>query len=284
MGASADLRLLAGASRALKSELRRAWAAGLAETAKVLLVSAGRPSRLPVDSLRRAAFLAVLRGSLAELAAGLVLPTVRAARALQAASLDGFDVNVGAARRASLLSEGARNVRTLATTSLARFSGRVVPDLAARAASALWRELSASVLAAETVRAGESEAWQLDRIAVSVLAFAFNRIRTELAAGQDVLLRWTERVDDATGRPRDDRVGADSLALHGQIAPVGGTFVMPSDPSVWRGWWGRRWSHPPNRPNCRAVLVVWRPSLGLPAWRWSGGQRVHLTVRPDASA
>lgn len=108
------------------------------------------------------------------------------------------------------------------------------------------------------------------------------------ALGVELEMRWTELVSD-DGSPLDDRVGADSVALHGQVTPPGGMFTMPAsarsiviqnrygesrvDPSMI----GRTWSHPPNRPNDRSTVVPWKPGWS-PGWRVVGGSRV--AVRP----
>jgi hypothetical protein len=88
-----------------------------------------------------------------------------------------------------------------------------------------------------------------------------------------LMQRWTELVDDATGRPLDNRVAADSLAMHGQVAPPGGSFLMPAAGGALAG---QSWTHPPNRPNDRAVLTPWMPTWGVPAWQFRNGRRVNL--------
>jgi hypothetical protein len=104
--------------------------------------------------------------------------------------------------------------------------------------------------------------------------------------------RWTEYVDDATGRPLDARVANDSLVLHGQVCfqpegatfegrstfLVGGTggFTMPPDGRVNAKLWGRRYAHPPNRPNDRSRLVPWKPTWGVPAYMVVNGVRMDV--------
>lgn len=90
--------------------------------------------------------------------------------------------------------------------------------------------------------------------------------------------RWTELVDDATGAPLDDRVGADSMALHGQVARPGNVFTMPPDPTVAPYWWGQAWKQSPNRWNDRSVTMPWRPEWGVPGWEWNGSSRVPITA------
>lgn len=89
--------------------------------------------------------------------------------------------------------------------------------------------------------------------------------------------RWTELIDDLTGVPFDDRVAADSKAMHGQVALPNGVFTMPANAAnVQHALLGKSWKHPPNRPNDRAVLTPWMPSWGIPGWSLRGGRRIPL--------
>jgi hypothetical protein len=91
--------------------------------------------------------------------------------------------------------------------------------------------------------------------------------------------QWVEMVGE-DGQPYDDRVGVDSLAMHGQVADVDEEFTMPakapngqpvSDSLVEESW-----EFPPNRPNDRAVLAPWRQEWGVPGWRYKAGKRVPV--------
>lgn len=129
----------------------------------------------------------------------------------------------------------------------------------------------------------DHEWWRILRIINTDSAFTYNLIRDdalkELSRSVSGLMRrWTEHVDDATGRPMDNRVGGDSLVLHGQLSPPGGVFIMP-------GWGtdktssrmvGRTWNHPPNRPHDRAVLTPWTPGRGVPGWILDDGDKLDL--------
>jgi len=115
-------------------------------------------------------------------------------------------------------------------------------------------------------------------------AYAFNaaaalQIRDDALELGDLMGRWSELVDDLTGAPYDDRVAADSLALHGQIARPGGSFTMPVSQNVSPKLWGKSWQYPPNRPQDRACLGTWRPHwYDIPAWYYSAaGGRVDVT-------
>lgn len=121
--------------------------------------------------------------------------------------------------------------------------------------------------------------WRIARISRTAEAWTFNAVRidaTREVGETGYFLRWTELVDDATGEPLDDRVAADSLVLHGQVALPGGVFTMPPNRNVRESEWNRTWAHPPNRPNDRSVLTLWRPGLDVPAWIWRDGERVPL--------
>lgn len=138
-----------------------------------------------------------------------------------------------------------------------------------------------SAAAGEAARALRAGAWQVERRARDVLTDAYARgqgevIRFAIREDPRIMKRWTEMVDDATGRPLDNRVGIDSVVLHGQVASPDGVFTMPADPRAPTRMIGQSWSGPPNRPNDRAVLLPWRPGCGLPAWRLVSGARVQL--------
>lgn len=127
----------------------------------------------------------------------------------------------------------------------------------------------------------DGEWWQGERIIVTEMAKAYNSAQADSIAlvGQevrDLKKRWTEMVDDATGQPMDNRVGRDSIALHGQVTSMDGVFVMPPDPSVHRSFWNQTYESSPNRPNDRSVTMPWRPGWGVPAWVWQDGRRVDL--------
>lgn len=146
----------------------------------------------------------------------------------------------------------------------------------------------ADVLAA--VAAGfEDSWWMAERVIRTEASYAYNAAQVagvqELAkAHPGVMMRWTELIDDATGKPFDDRVAADSFAMHGQVAAPGDMFTMPGSMPASASLSkkkiaslvGQSWYHPPNRPNDRAVLTPWMPGWGIPAWRFRSGRRVYL--------
>lgn len=127
----------------------------------------------------------------------------------------------------------------------------------------------------------DGEWWQAERIARTELAYAFNAthadgVREVAREVPGMMLRWCEHVDDETGQPLDDRVGADSIAMSGQVTQPGGVFTMPPDPNVSLSLIGKSWAFPPNRSNDRAVCAPWRKEWGTPGWVWTGGKRQYL--------
>jgi hypothetical protein len=125
------------------------------------------------------------------------------------------------------------------------------------------------------LRAGDildSNAWQLERTARTEASFAWNAAQADAIAGlrsrgYELRQRWTERIDDMTGRPLDAKVAADSKELHGQVCLPGESFIMPPGAAKMAG---KRWLHPPNRPNDRAVLTPWMADWGIPGWIFRG--------------
>ncbi|TAL41168.1 MAG: hypothetical protein EPN91_11305, partial [Salinibacterium sp.] len=102
----------------------------------------------------------------------------------------------------------------------------------------------------------DSEWWKGERIVRTEMAYAhgatkhaaLERIRDDQApALQKKLL---EMVDD-------DRVGDDSLLIHGQAVNVDEPFTWKK--RVGKGWATEAFMFPPNRPNDRAVVVPWNP-------------------------
>lgn len=123
--------------------------------------------------------------------------------------------------------------------------------------------------------------WQAERIIRTESAYSWNAahadsIEEASVALPDLMQRWSEYIDDVTGKPYDDRVAADSMVLHGQVIDVGGVFVMPPDQRVSAKVWNKTYAAPPNRPNDRSTLLPWRPAWGGYAWVWRNGRRVNV--------
>jgi len=204
------------------------------------------------------------------------MPDVVRAASISAQS---YAVAMGLARMVEIEAPGLVNAARLAaarnaalTRVLARIERRVGMVVEALGPLATKEEIARAVHAA-----AESHIWEVERVLRTEASIAYNTARRSTImrmAARDprVMMRWTELVDDRTGRPLDGRVAPDSLLMHGQVAPVGGLFVMP--PGAKNA--GQTWAHPPNRPNDRAVLVPWVPGSGIPAWRIVNGMRVDL--------
>lgn len=128
----------------------------------------------------------------------------------------------------------------------------------------------------------EGHDWRIERVLRTEILYAHNAaerdaIRVASRTYPDMMMRWTERINDTTGQPMDKRVALDSMVLHGQLAPPGGSFVMPNDPNVDTRTWGKSWDHPPNRPHDRAILTPWRRSWGIPGWVIRNGTKASLS-------
>lgn len=145
-------------------------------------------------------------------------------------------------------------------------------------------ELRVSELISEAGMGIDDEWWRVQRTVKTTTSVVYNEAQSdaiaELATDPEfrgLMSRWTELVDDWTGQPLDNRVQVDSMALHGQVARPGGLFTMPVGARVPAALIGKAWTHPPNRPNDRAVLTPWKPDWQIPAWAWQGGSRVSLS-------
>jgi len=117
------------------------------------------------------------------------------------------------------------------------------------------------VLALDTWADRYSSAERIARTEFSEAYNAGKRTAFDEAARQDpeLWLMWHEHArgpqwagpkDKAwpgMAAPLDDRVADDSLRLHGQLRRPGQLFVDPET--------GKRYAHPPNRPNDRATLI-----------------------------
>jgi hypothetical protein len=196
-----------------------------------------------------------------------------------------------AARFQGVLDQRRTSLLSAHDSSMRRYGANLVAKM--------QNELSVSLMAAETtseaidriVKVAGNEWWQGERIVRTEVAWAYNATHADGVEEAkedlpDIMMRWSEHVDDFTYSPLDQRVGVDSIAMHGQLAPPGGMFTMPSTAPVpdWTGntfvddsLVGESWSFPPNRPNDRAVLAPWRPDWGIPGWIWRNGRRVPQT-------
>jgi len=105
----------------------------------------------------------------------------------------------------------------------------------------------------------------------------------EIAKEDPALLQQWVEFCGPDGRPLDDRVGVDSIAIHGEVTDPGGEFTMPAtapfpdakgNTIVSPSLVGQSWAVPPCRPNGREAVMPWRKDLGAPGWRYKNGRRV----------
>mgnify|MGYP001616378489 CR=1 FL=1 len=102
--------------------------------------------------------------------------------------------------------------------------------------------------------------WKALRISNTELMRQYNlsgleAIRRAAKVRPTLLKRLVEHVND-DGEPTDDKVGKDSIRLHGQVRTIDGMF---SDSLS-----GQLFSIPPGRPNDRSVLTPWDALWGFP--------------------
>jgi len=90
-----------------------------------------------------------------------------------------------------------------------------------------------------------------ERIVRTEIAGAHNRASWEASREADEQLGDVVKIISS---PMDDRTGADSMDIHGQIRRVDEAF---------ESWYGA-FQHPPDRPNDRAVVVTHRISWPIP--------------------
>lgn len=165
-------------------------------------------------------------------------------------------------------------------SSMNRYGGHLV--------GVMEKQLALSLMTGETTyealkrleSVARIEWWRAERIARTELAWAYNATHNDgiNAATEelpDMMKRWSEHVDDNTGKALDKRVANDSIVLHGQLAFPSGNFTMPSDKTVPNKIWGMKWLFPPNRPHDRAVCAPWRAHWGIPGWLLIDGKRVE---------
>jgi hypothetical protein len=184
-----------------------------------------------------------------------------------------------------------QKVTTKHLAEIERLRSESARTISADIGNQTWRGLRAAfekqtdprhlvVLAGELM---DQQGWRVDRLVRTETSYAYNLAQSAALQafptepGQLIWGRWNERVDDTTGKPLDKKVAEDSLVLHGQVARPGGVFTMPEDARAPSKLVGRSWSHPPNRPNDRAVLLPWMRDWGVPGWILQGGRRIDLT-------
>ncbi len=181
--------------------------------------------------------------------------------------------------RRSLLRDASMHGGLRISTSMARYGAYLVTGFEQDMAQSLIRGETLDGAIDRIQTRGDLEWYAAERIARTESAHAFNQsandsIEVAREVLPDITNRWCEHISDITGAPFDNRVAADSVAMHGQIANRG-LFTMPPSERVDSKRWNLKFAFPPNRPNDRAVVAPWRPHWGIPAWRWEG-RRVEL--------
>ena len=171
-------------------------------------------------------------------------------------------------------------------TSMRTFGKALAGRIETELASSLSMAEDQSRAIERVADVADLEWWRAERIVRTELSYSANagaRVALEEQAEDldgDMWMMWSEHVSD-DGMPLDDRVGVDSEAMHGQVAPPGGMFTQPptnrEGEEVSESLVGEQWACPPNRPHDRAVLVPWRVSWGVPGWIWRGGRRTPVT-------
>lgn len=122
-----------------------------------------------------------------------------------------------------------------------------------------WEDMSDALTERSPFLQGKPGHWAVRIVRTEVMG-AFNK------AGLEAVKDADEQLDDMLKvlcASFDDRTGADSFAVHGQIR-------RPDEP--FESWYGL-YQHPPNRPNDREVVVPHRMSWPIPpylAWRSPG--------------
>jgi hypothetical protein len=177
-------------------------------------------------------------------------------------------------RRSSLLKQHA--------VSMNRYGAALVGDIEKQLALSLATGETTDKAIERIERAADVKWYAAERIVRTESSFAANATHidgiSEIAEEvDDVYMRWTEHVDD-DGEPLDDRVGDDSIAMHGQVTRPGQGWTMPDDAEgVSATLLGKSFFSAPLRPNGREVITSWRPNWGGLAWTYKNGRKEILS-------
>jgi len=187
-----------------------------------------------------------------------------------------------AARFAGVIDKRKTSLLKLNRTSMAKYGASMVKNLEGALAQTLVQGESGFQAIDRVTKAYDMEWWRAERIVRTEQAWAYNATQVDAVEDvsrslPDMMMRWVELVADVTLIPYDDRVSADSIAMHGQLARPGAVFTMPlsagslelvnryGKTKVSPRMLGQTWTNPPNRPNDRATMQPWRPGWG---WGW----------------
>lgn len=173
-------------------------------------------------------------------------------------------------------------------TSMARYGSSLVTEMENQLSLGLLEGIDTGQAIDRVMATAQTKWWEAERVVRTETLWAANATQADAMADAaedlpDLMMRWVENVDDRTYRPLDNRVAEDSIAMHGQVVPVGDVFRFPRTmpngspvPKEIQRFLGQSWAHPPNRPNDRASIAPWRPHWGVPGWRWVGGRRQRM--------
>jgi hypothetical protein len=155
--------------------------------------------------------------------------------------------------------------RTRAETIAKKYSDSIIGQIEQRLAHGLLLGESVDSLINSVGELTKQEYWKNERLVRTEMSFAYNtsqRIALDEIASEDPNL-WIQWHEHASGpawggpdnkswpgeaTPLDDRVGSDSLRMHGQLRRPGQFFIDPLT--------GKEYYSPPNRPNDRATLIL----------------------------
>jgi hypothetical protein len=186
--------------------------------------------------------------------------------------------------RTSLLRQHKASMKSYGSQMVERFEGEMAVSLAT------GETLDGAIDRVHGVM--KSDFWRAERVARTECAWSANATHVDgikEIAKEDagVFQQWVEFCAP-DGKPLDNRVSCDSIAIHGELAPPGGEFTMPAEApypdakgetKVRESLVGQSWKVPPCRPNGRETVEVWKQEWGSPGWLYEGGKRKWL-VRP----
>lgn len=273
--------------------LKKLYEQALAELERKLARAVGRSSASFTVAQQRAMIVQIRQGMMTiagQLGGGLSKATIETQKeALRSLIKDvrKLDKALGgaatplpieeASRFAGVLDKRKTSLMKLNKTSMAKYGASTVKAMEKQLSMSLAQGESQGAAIDRLMKTADIEWWRAERIVRTEQAWAYNATQMDALVESaeetnDLFLRWTELVDDATLSPLDNRVGKDSIALHGQLVKPGDLFYMP--PGPWPSLIGKSWQHPPNRPNDRAVLQPWRPQWGAYGYFFKDGRKV----------
>lgn len=102
----------------------------------------------------------------------------------------------------------------------------------------------------------DDEQWKAERIVRTEVAYAHG------AAKYSAMSKTNEELDEPLWKMLiatfDDRIGDDSILVHGQLVPMDRPFAYKHKRAG--SWVVTEYMFPPNRPNDREVMIPWDPS------------------------